>query len=82
LRAKSKEELDAIVEQASERTAAANEKYEKAIEELQETYERITNELNEENDAIRAETNVKWVNQILSIDHPEPESVDNAEDEL
>jgi hypothetical protein len=82
LRTKSKEELDAIVESAADRTKAANDNYEKAIEELQVTYERITTELNEENEAIRTETHVKWVNQILSLDHPEAEDEDPAEDEL
>jgi hypothetical protein len=82
IRKKSKEELEAIVESAAERTKAANEKYEAALEELQATYERITTELNDENEAIRTETNLKWVNQILNLDHPEPADADPAEDEL
>lgn len=82
IRAKSKEELEAIVESAAERTKAANEKYEAALEELQATYERITSELNDENEAIRTETHLKWVNQILSLDHPEPADADPSEDEL
>jgi F0F1-type ATP synthase membrane subunit b/b' len=84
LRAKTKEELVAIVESAEERSKAANEKYEAALEELQASYERITTELNDENEAIRTETHVKWVHQILNLDHPDPEvdDEDPAEDEL
>lgn len=79
IRKKSKEELEAIVDSAAERTKAANDKYEAALEELQTTYERITTELNDENEAIRTETHLKWVNQILNLDHPE---ADPSADEL
>ena len=79
LRSKTKEELDAIVAATTELTSEANDKYEKDIEELQATYERITEEFNAQNDKIRKESNIKWVNQILSIDFP---TADGAEDEL
>jgi hypothetical protein len=79
LRSKTKEELDAIVATTTVLTSEANDKYEKDIEELQATYERITEEFNAQNDKIRKESNIKWVNQILSIDFP---TSDGAEDEL
>ena len=79
LRSKTKEELDAVVAATTELTSEANDKYEKDIEELQATYERITEEFNAQNDKIRKESNIKWVNQILSIDFP---TADGAEDEL
>ena len=83
LRSKTKEELDTIVQTATDRLLAANEKYEKEIEELQATYERITTELNDENDKIRSETHLKYVNQILALDYPEEGTdEDPSQDEL
>jgi CHAD domain-containing protein len=82
LRAKSKEELEAIVATVAERMAAASEAYDKAVEEIQEIYESKTQEFNEESEAIRKETSIKLVNQILSIDHPESEGIGNAAAEL
>jgi di/tripeptidase len=81
LRSKSKEELDAIVTDTAERTTAASEKYEKAIEELQSTYERVTEEYHTESEKIRKESNIKWVNQIIAADFPDS-ATDGAEDEL
>jgi predicted RNA-binding protein Jag len=80
-RAKSKEELQTIAQTATSRTLEAQGKYDQQVEELQATYERITQELSEASDAIRAETNVKWVNQILLLDHP-GEAKDPADEEL
>lgn len=81
LRSKTKEQLDAIVADAAERTTAASDKYEKAIEELQSTYERVTEEFQTEGETIRKESNIKWVNQIIAADFPDA-SADGAEDEL
>jgi hypothetical protein len=81
LRSKTKQELDAIVADTAERTTAASDKYDKAIEELQSTYERVTEEFHTESENIRKESNIKWVNQIIAADFPEA-SADGAEDEL
>ena len=81
LRRKTKEELEVIVADTTERTTAASEKYEKAIEELQSTYERTTEEFQAESENIRKESNIKWVNQILAADFPDA-SEDGAADEL
>lgn len=81
LRSKTKEELDAIVADTAERTSAASEKYDQAIEELQSTYERVSAEYHTETENIRKESNINWVNQILAADFADA-TADRTEDEL
>lgn len=67
LRAKPREELEAVEAAVAERVQAAQEVYDASMEELSTRYEEIANIFNSEIEVIRAETNFKWVQQILSL---------------
>jgi cupin superfamily acireductone dioxygenase involved in methionine salvage len=67
LRAKSREELEAVEVQVAERVQAAQDVYDAALEEIQTRYEETTSAFNSEIDVIRSETNFKWVQQILAM---------------
>lgn len=84
LRTKPREELEALESSVADRVQAAQEIYDASVEDLSARFEEITTKFNSEIDAIRAETNFKWVQQILSSlsnDH-DPEATDEVNDEL
>ena len=84
LRAKPREELEALETTVADRVQAAQEIYDASVEELSARFEEITSNFNSEIDAIRAETNFKWVQQILSSlsDNNDAEENKEVNDEL
>lgn len=78
---KSVEELKAIVESVDKQIESAQSKFEEEVEKMQKEYEAMTEKLTKGNDAIREETNYKWVQQVLgTMDGGDKKSA--MEDEL
>jgi hypothetical protein len=63
---KTKEELEAISTDVTEKLATAQTEYEAEIENLQNTYEAMTKDFNEKSDSIRKDAKYPLVKQILA----------------
>lgn len=81
LRNKPQVDLEAVEGVVNERVEAAQAVYDAAFAELTSRYEEITNNFNSNIDEIRAATNFKWVQQILSLSVAE-DGVNGGREEL
>jgi thioredoxin-like negative regulator of GroEL len=75
LQSKSRAELEEVELQVALRYNEAQDTFEKITDSINEQYEQAVDAFNDKVDEIRAETNFKWVQQILS-------SIDSVRDEM
>jgi len=78
LQGKSGEELEKMEEAVMKQIETEQEKFDKQLEVIQQQYEAFVKEYNTKVDEIRAETNFKWIQQVLNEMEGSPLDMDDG----